>query len=80
MQGHQVINKYRDICFSEGTAVEPTHLTGFSQCCGYIDIQNVRVPPFFFFFFFYYRWFVKTRPGEYNSKTVVNGEIGALLI
>ena len=27
MQEHQVINKYRDICFSEGEAVQPAHLT-----------------------------------------------------
>lgn len=27
MQEHWVINKYRDICFSEGPAVQPAHLT-----------------------------------------------------
>lgn len=44
VQERQVINKYRDICFSEEPAVQPIHcisLTLFSQCRW---IQNLKSP------------------------------------
>lgn len=45
MQEHQVINKYRDICFSEGPAVQPVHLTwDFTDLVQsvQVDIYNLK--------------------------------------
>ena len=56
MQEHQVINKYRDICFSEGPAAEPALLTwDFTDL-----VQWAQVDIWIFLssdpLFFYYKW------------------------
>ncbi len=68
MQEHRVINKYRDICFSEGPAVQPAHL-GFHSLSsvsagGYFEFEKFR--PIFSF-----KWVFMSSLKEDNLETVV---------